>query len=86
MNKENRENLALLLLQASCWDENPKRKYGDKPILRAWKNIPFEILDSLSEKGFISDSRKSKSVFLTEEGIRKAEELKIKFFGQKDLK
>lgn len=80
MQKEDIEDLALLLLHESSWDENPKKKYGEKPILRSWKNIRFEILDSLSERGLISDSKRCKSVCLTEDGVRKAEEIKKKFF------
>ena len=80
--EEDIEGLALLLLYLSSWDEDPKRKYGKEPILRAWKNVRFEILDKLSEKGLISDSKRSKSIVLTDEGIKKAEELKKKFFGE----
>jgi len=81
--EENMGDLALVLLYLSCWDENPKREYSKEPILRAWKNIRFEILDKLSEKELISDSKGKKSVYLTKEGVKKAEELKKKFFGKK---
>ena len=75
------EDLALLLLYLSCWDENPKREYTKEPILRAWKNIRFDVLDKLGEKELIFDSKRSKSIQLSKEGIKKAEELKKKFFG-----
>ena len=71
LKKEYLEDLALLLLLSS-WDEDFKRKYGKELILRVWKNIRFEILDSLNEKGLFNQSKGSKSAYLTEEGIKKA--------------
>lgn len=70
--EEDMEDLALLLLYLSSWDEDPKRKYSKEPVLRAWKNIRFEILDKLNEKEFISDSKGRKSIYLTNNGIKKA--------------
>ena len=66
------ENLTLLLLYLSSWDEDPKRKLSKEPILRAWKGYDFDILDILTDKGFIYGSKRSKSVYLTEEGIAQA--------------
>jgi hypothetical protein len=49
---------------------------------RAWKSPPWAILDSLHEKGYISDpANKNKSVWLTDEGAKLSEELFEKFFG-----
>ena len=45
------ENLTLLLLYLNSWDENKKREYGNKPILRSWKNHGFEAIDSLVKSG-----------------------------------
>ena len=42
--EEDMEDLALLLLYLSAWDEDPKRKYSKEPVLRAWKNISLYIL------------------------------------------
>jgi len=58
------------------------RKLGKEPILRAWKNIRFNILDKLSEKGLINDSKGRRSIIITEEGVKKAEALKKKFFDE----
>jgi len=52
--KEDLENLSLLSLYLSSWNENLEN--GEGPILKAWKNTRFEILDSLKEKRLISDS------------------------------
>lgn len=50
---------------------------------RAWKGFDWGTMDRLHQKGFISDPKgKAKSVIMTEEGCRKAEELFHKFFVQ----
>ncbi len=72
---KNIEELTLLLLHLTCWDE----KGFPDPIRRSWKGYPWEVLNSLEEKGFIRQGRKAKSVYLTEEGTKRAEELEKKF-------
>jgi len=53
-------------------------------IVRAWKSHDWDALDRLADKGFISDPKsKSKSVVLSEDGARRAEELFAKFCGSK---
>jgi hypothetical protein len=43
---------------------------------RAWKQLDFEITNSLYQKGFICDPvNKNKSIVFTEEGIAKAEQM-----------
>ena len=62
--------LALLHLTSS-------RAHG---IVRAWKGHDWDALDRLHQKGLISDPKsKSKSVVLSEDGARTAEELFNKF-------
>lgn len=81
------EELVLLLLYLTSWEEDirvPDRdtmKMVDKKLARSWKGYPFEVLDSLTEKGFIAGRRRAKSIYLTEEGIKKAEELKKEYLG-----
>ena len=42
---------------------------------RAWKGIDWEALDRLHQKGLIADpANKAKSVVLSDEGLRRAEE------------
>jgi len=44
--------------------------------VRAWKNYPWEAMDSLHERGFIeSPVNKAKSVVLTEQGLVEAEKM-----------
>ena len=48
---------------------------------RAWKQIDWEVLNRLHEKGLILDPiNKSKSVVLTEEGLEQSELLFRKLF------
>ena len=55
----------------------------DRKTHRAWKNLNFDAMDRLYEKGFIFDPvGKSKSVVLTEEGVAMAEKLAQKLFGK----
>ncbi|MGF1832185.1 MULTISPECIES: DUF6429 family protein [Photobacterium] len=43
---------------------------------RAWKGIDFEVMNHLHEKGLILDpANKNKSVVVTPEGVKKAEDL-----------
>lgn len=60
--------LALLHLTSFC------ERSGELP--RAWKGHDWDALARLHAKGFISDPvGKAKSVVLSEEGARRAEEL-----------
>jgi len=50
---------------------------------RVWKGIDWDVLDLLHEKGWIVESHtKTKSVVLTHDGKRLAEEFLQKYFGQ----
>jgi hypothetical protein len=68
------DDVVLALLYLNLFDD------GDGNI-RAWKSLNWDAMDRLFEKGFIDDPRsKSKSVFMSEEGILRAEELFRRFF------
>ncbi len=55
----------------------------DHGLTRAWKGFDWDTLDRLHARGFISDPKsKAKSVVLTEEGARVAEELFKRHFGR----
>ena len=52
---------------------------------RAWKSFDWSILDRLHELGYIDDPKsKSKSVLLTQEGMRRSRELFDELFAQRD--
>lgn len=56
--------------------------FEDRPAVRAWKGHDWDALDRLHKKGYISDPKsKAKSVLMTEEGARRAQELFEKHFG-----
>ena len=55
--------------------------FKDKPGLRAWKGHNWDVLDRLHQKGYISDpATKAKSVWLTEEGAKRSQDLFEKYF------
>ena len=57
--------------------------FHDKLGARAWKGHDWDAMGRLHEKGFISDPvGKAKSVTVTEEGLRRSEELFEKLFGK----
>jgi hypothetical protein len=59
--------------------------HADTYGLRAWKSFPWEATDGLHERGLIDDPRsKAKSVALTDEGARLAEQLFTDLFGVED--
>ena len=50
---------------------------------RAWKGFDWDSMNSLHEKGYISDPRgKAKSIVFTEEGLRQAERLLEQMFSE----
>ena len=50
---------------------------------RAWKGHDFEVMNRLHEKGFIENPiGKTKSFWLTEDGLKKSEELFNKLFSK----
>ena len=68
------DDVVLALLYLNIFDD------GDGNI-RAWKSFNWDAMDRLFEKGYIDDPKsKAKSVYMSEEGIRRAEELFRRFF------
>ncbi len=56
--------------------------HGDHGAVRAWKSFDWDAMDRLHKKGFISDPKsKAKSVVVTEDGQKAAQELFEKYFG-----
>lgn len=50
---------------------------------RAWKGFNWDSMERLHEKGFISDPvGKAKSVWFTDEGLEKSEQLLRQLFGK----
>jgi len=56
--------------------------FKDKFGLRSWKGHDWQVMNSLHEKGYISNpATKAKSVALTEEGAKLSQELFEKSFA-----
>ena len=73
--KEQIDELTLLLLYLTSFKED----YGLSEAQRSWKGYPFESLNELAGNNFIRDSKRSKSVYLTDEGIEEAKKLIKKY-------
>ena len=74
INEEKLEQTVLALLQMNLSDDSERR---------AWKSLPWSVMDSLHQKGYISDpATKNKSVWLTEEGAKLSEKLFEKLFAR----
>ena len=71
-NDKMRQQLTLLLIYMNAWKE--KDISGDS-IYRAWKGYDFEVMDRLKEEGDIEFSKTAKSLYISQDGIRKAESL-----------
>ena len=49
---------------------------------RVWKRYDFATMDALHEKGLITEPRgRQESLYLTDEGLRRAKELAARHFG-----
>jgi uncharacterized protein DUF6429 len=73
---EKLEHAVLALLHLNTFDEKSGK--------RAWKALPWSVMDQLHDKGYISDpATKAKSVRLSDEGARLSEELFEKLFAVK---
>jgi len=73
------EDLTLLLMYLTSWEENVGTKKNPIKVRRSWKGYPFEVIHTLIEKGDLRGSFRAKSVMLTEQGVKRAEQLKKKF-------
>ena len=73
---EKLEQAVLALLHLNTIDEKSGK--------RAWKALPWSVMDQLYEKGYISDpATKAKSVWLSDEGARLSEKLFEKLLAVK---
>jgi hypothetical protein len=69
------DEAVLALLHLTSFEDN----YG----VRSWKGHDWDALNRLHEKGFISNPKsKAKSVVLTEEGRKRAQDLFEKLFAK----
>ena len=74
LNQEKLSEAALAILGLTA--------FRDRRVVRAWKGMDWDLLEVLYEKGWIDNPKgKAKSVVLTEEGARLAQELLQRHFG-----
>lgn len=72
-NQDKVDEATLALLYLNMWDEDAGT--------RTWKGFDWDTLDRLYQKGFIHDPKgKAKSIAVTPEGRKMAEELFLKLF------
>jgi hypothetical protein len=70
--KDKVDDMVLALLWLTTFEE---KQFGEK-IRRPWKGHDWEALNRLHENGFIGNPvGKAKSVFVTEPGAKRSEEL-----------
>ena len=72
--KQTVKELTMMLLYLTSWTE--KDFYDSQ---RSWKGYDFDILNELADDGYISDSKRSKSVILYEDGINATKKLLKKY-------
>jgi hypothetical protein len=70
------DELTLLLLYLCSWEEQNGPNLGAH---KAWKGFTYATLNALEDRGLIHQSRKARSVTLTEEGLELARELEMRF-------
>ncbi len=74
------KDLTLLLLYLTSWKEDA----GIAEVQRSWKGYPYDVLNALTDSGLIEGSSRSKSVYFTDVGLMKAEELVRKYIENKN--
>ena len=74
------EELTIMLLYLSRFTEEDR--FSDGNDLYAWKGYNFDVLNKLDDKDYIrqgSHPSRTKSVYITEQGIKRAKELMEKY-------
>tara|TARA_Y100000588_G_scaffold387988_1_gene487130 strand:+ start:604 stop:852 length:249 start_codon:yes stop_codon:yes gene_type:complete len=71
MNNEKLKDLILTVVYETAF----KERILNEEILTSWKGYPFEVLNDLESENLIYQTRKSKSVRLSDEGIEKAQRI-----------
>ena len=78
--KEIKEELTLLLIYLTGWEEDKRNAPGEK-VWRAWKGYNFDVLNNLQTKKWIYQIPGGKSVTLEEKGKQEVELLLQKYTG-----
>ena len=78
MDEKTKQELTLLLIYLTGWEEEKRNSPGEK-VFRAWKGYRFEVLTEIQNQRLIYQIPGGKSLILTNEGRQKAEELRQKY-------
>lgn len=76
------EDLTLALLYLNAWRYVFKKGNLPPGDLTTWKGHDFDTLDALNEKELIESNYKNKSLYITDEGERKAREIIRRLLGK----
>ena len=69
-------DLTLALIYLTRMSEERKGSdLWDIKDFRAWKNYEWDTIDKLDEEGLVSSKHGNKSLWLTEDGVKKAREI-----------
>lgn len=79
MSEKIKEELNLLLIYLTGWEEEKRNSPGQK-VIRAWKGYQFNILNELERQRLIYQVPGGNSLYLTEKGIQRVLTLKHKYF------
>jgi hypothetical protein len=66
-------DLTLMLAYLTSWTERPDE------LPRFWKGYDFDVLNALDDQGLISDRRRAKSAYVTQDGVERARQLLAQF-------
>ena len=66
--------LALIYLTRISERQNGSDLWDVKPF-QAWKNYNWDTVDELDEEGLVSSRHGNKSLWLTEDGVKRAREI-----------
>ena len=76
--KEAMKELTMALLYLSSFTE--KSRFGEDVMPRAWKGYDWDVIDQLDDEDYIDKgSLKSKSVYLTSDGLDYAKQILEKY-------
>lgn len=81
------QELTMILIYLSRFTDHDIPTFEGKPVYHAWKGYDFGILNELDDKDYIRQGdhqSRSKSVYITESGQVKAQEL-LKKYGIEDF-
>ena len=76
------KELSLLLLFLSSWEEEDRNEEGVK-VFKTWKGYLFEVLKKLEEEKMIKQFFNKHILQVLPDGIKKAENLKLKYLEKK---